>query len=72
MTEFGGGVPESEAEVWTEGKQNWFLFYRRFFKDMPQVALDKRSNFEYLEKEVGLKRFLPKATIDSMKVSQST
>ena len=36
---------------------------------MPQVALDKKSNFEYLEKEVGLKRFLPKAIIDSMKVS---
>ncbi|WAR24153.1 FAK1-like protein [Mya arenaria] len=40
---------------------------RRFFKDMPQVALDKKSNFEYLEKEVGLKRFLPKNVIDSMK-----
>ena len=26
---------------------------RRFFKDMPQIALDKKSNFEYLEKEVG-------------------
>ncbi|PVD22981.1 hypothetical protein C0Q70_16241 [Pomacea canaliculata] len=40
---------------------------RRFFKDMPQVALDKKSNFEFLEKEVGLKRFLPKNIIDSMK-----
>lgn len=40
---------------------------RRFFKDMPQVALDKKSNFEYLEKEVGLKRFLPKSLTDSMK-----
>ncbi|XP_053394577.1 focal adhesion kinase 1-like isoform X6 [Mercenaria mercenaria] len=40
---------------------------RRFFKDMPQVALDKKSNFEYLEKEVGLKRFLPRNVIDSMK-----
>ncbi|BFY99899.1 hypothetical protein BsWGS_02941 [Bradybaena similaris] len=40
---------------------------RRFFKDMPQVALDKKSNFDYLEKEVGLKRFLPKSVIDSMK-----
>lgn len=35
---------------------------------MPQVALDKKSNFEYLEKEVGLKRFLPKSLIDSYKV----
>ena len=25
----------------------------RFFRDMPQIALDKKSNFEYLEKEVG-------------------
>ena len=24
----------------------------RFFRDMPQIALDKKSNFEYLEKEV--------------------
>ncbi|GFO19038.1 focal adhesion kinase 1 [Plakobranchus ocellatus] len=40
---------------------------RRFFKDMPHVALDKKSNFDYLEKEVGLKRFLPKSVIDSMK-----
>lgn len=36
---------------------------------MPQVALDKKSNFEYLEKEVGLKRFLPRTVMDSMKVS---
>ena len=35
---------------------------------MPQVALDKKSNFEYLEKEVGLKRFLPKSVIEGMKV----
>ena len=32
------------------------------------MALDKKSNFEYLEKEVGLRRFLPKSVIDSMKV----
>lgn len=45
------------------------MYYcRRFFKDMPQVALDKKSNFEYLEKEIGFKRFLPKSVIDSMKV----
>ncbi|ESO92503.1 hypothetical protein LOTGIDRAFT_120690 [Lottia gigantea] len=43
---------------------------RRFFKDMPQVALDKKSNFDYLEKEVGLKRFLPKTVIDTMKSKQ--
>ena len=47
----------------------YFSFFRRFFKDMPQVALDKKSNFELLEKESGLKRFLPKSVIDSMKVT---
>jgi focal adhesion kinase 1 len=36
---------------------------------MPQVAIDKKSNFEYLEKEVALKRFLPRSVIESMKVS---
>jgi len=40
---------------------------RRFFKDMPQIALDKKSNFEYLEKEVGLHKFLPKNVINNNK-----
>ncbi|XP_069128415.1 LOW QUALITY PROTEIN: focal adhesion kinase 1-like [Argopecten irradians] len=40
---------------------------RRFFKDMPQAALDKKSNFECLEKEVGFKRFLPKSVTETMK-----
>ncbi|XP_055331680.1 focal adhesion kinase 1-like isoform X2 [Paramacrobiotus metropolitanus] len=35
------------------------LEIRRFFKDMPQIALDKKSNFDYLEKEVGLRKFFP-------------
>ena len=26
-----------------------FPFFRRYFKDMPQIALDKKSNFEYIE-----------------------
>ncbi|KAK3091583.1 hypothetical protein FSP39_020953 [Pinctada imbricata] len=43
------------------------LEIRRFFKDMPQGALDKKSNIEYLEKEVGFKRFLPKSITDTMK-----
>ena len=47
------------------------FFCRRFFKDMPQVAIDKKSNFEYLEKEVGLKRFLPRSVIDNTKVCYS-
>jgi focal adhesion kinase 1 len=40
---------------------------RRFFKDMPQMALDKKSNFEYLEKEVGLHKFLPRNVIETTK-----
>lgn len=27
----------------------FLLFSRRYFKDMPQIALDKKSNFEYIE-----------------------
>ena len=34
---------------------------------MPQMALDKKSNFEYLEKEVGLHKFLPKNVINNTK-----
>lgn len=28
------------------------LEIRNYFKDMPQIALDKKSNLEYLEREV--------------------
>ena len=35
------------------------LEIRRFFREMPQVSLDKKSNFDYLERDVGLDRFLP-------------
>lgn len=43
------------------------LMIRHFFKDMPQVALDKKSNLEYLEREVGLHKFLPRAVLDANK-----
>lgn len=43
------------------------LMIRHFFKDMPQVALDKKSNLEYLEREVGLQKFLPRAILDAFK-----
>lgn len=43
------------------------LEMRRYFKDMPQIALDKKSNFEYIEKEVGLTKFIPKAVLENMK-----
>ena len=43
------------------------LEIRRLFKDMLQNALEKKSNIEYLEKEVGLSKFLPKIILDSVK-----
>ncbi|XP_014212063.1 focal adhesion kinase 1 [Copidosoma floridanum] len=43
------------------------LEIRYFFKDMPQIALDKKSNLEYLEREVGLHKFLPRSILNSMK-----
>ncbi|XP_041270493.1 protein-tyrosine kinase 2-beta-like, partial [Onychostruthus taczanowskii] len=41
---------------------------RRFYKDMPQNALDKKSNFEFLEKEVGLDLFFPSQMQENLKV----
>uniref|UniRef100_G3NIV8 Focal adhesion kinase 1 n=1 Tax=Gasterosteus aculeatus aculeatus TaxID=481459 RepID=G3NIV8_GASAC len=39
----------------------------RFFKEMRGNALDKKSNYELLEKDVGLRRFFPKDLLDSVK-----
>ncbi|XP_053088350.1 focal adhesion kinase 1 isoform X4 [Pangasianodon hypophthalmus] len=43
------------------------LEIRRFFREMPGNALDKKSNYELLEKDVGLRRFFPKSLLDSVK-----
>ncbi|XP_046677236.1 focal adhesion kinase 1 isoform X3 [Homalodisca vitripennis] len=43
------------------------LEIRNYFKDMPQIALDKKSNLEYLEKEVGLHRFMPRPVLEAAK-----
>lgn len=43
------------------------LEMKRFFNNMAQVALDKKSNLEYIEREFGLQRFLPSTIVDSMK-----
>lgn len=43
------------------------LEIRRFFKDMPPSALEKKSNLEYLEKEFGLRNLLPESVIASVK-----
>ncbi|XP_030639160.1 focal adhesion kinase 1 isoform X1 [Chanos chanos] len=43
------------------------LEIRRFFREMRGNALDKKSNYELLEKDVGLRRFFPKTLLDSVK-----
>ncbi|TRY56500.1 hypothetical protein DNTS_018432 [Danionella cerebrum] len=43
------------------------LEIRRFFRDMRGNALDKKSNYELLEKDVGLRRFFPRSLLDSVK-----
>ncbi|TSK58082.1 Protein-tyrosine kinase 2-beta [Bagarius yarrelli] len=46
------------------------LEIRRFYKDMNAKGLEKKSNFELLEKDVGLDLFFPQKLIDSMKPKQ--
>ena len=36
-----------------------FGFKRRSFQNMNPTVLDKKINYDYLEKDVGLKRFFP-------------
>ncbi|XP_071268604.1 protein tyrosine kinase 2 beta, b isoform X1 [Salvelinus alpinus] len=43
------------------------LEIRRFYKDMNAKGLEKKSNFEVLEKDVGLNLFFPQELIDSTK-----
>lgn len=42
------------------------LEIKYFCKDM-QISMDKKSNIEYLEKEFGLHKFLPKSVLESIK-----
>ncbi|XP_062864133.1 protein-tyrosine kinase 2-beta [Trichomycterus rosablanca] len=46
------------------------LEIRRFYKDMNSSGLEKKSNFDLLEKEVGLDLFFPQELISSMKPKQ--
>ncbi|XP_066533274.1 protein tyrosine kinase 2 beta, b [Hoplias malabaricus] len=46
------------------------LEIRRFYKDMNDKGLEKKSNFELLEKDVGLNLFFPQKMIDSIKPKQ--
>ncbi|XP_070396194.1 focal adhesion kinase 1 isoform X1 [Dermacentor albipictus] len=43
------------------------LEIRRFCKDMTHGALDKKSNYELIEKEIGLHKFLPAQVISANK-----
>jgi len=43
------------------------LEMRRYFKHMPGNVFDKKSNFELLEREFGLRKFIPVATVESFK-----
>ncbi|XP_059088260.1 focal adhesion kinase 1-like isoform X3 [Tigriopus californicus] len=43
------------------------LEIRKFFNYMPHVALDKKSNFDHLERENGLSRFLPQSILANNK-----
>jgi len=46
------------------------LEIRKLFKDLNPTALDKKVNVDYLEKELGLKRFFPQSVINSHKVNK--
>ncbi|XP_061745608.1 protein-tyrosine kinase 2-beta-like [Nerophis ophidion] len=46
------------------------LEIRRYFKDMNPNGLEKKSNFELLEKDVGLDLFFPTELMSSMKPKQ--
>ncbi|XP_070777297.1 protein tyrosine kinase 2aa isoform X1 [Enoplosus armatus] len=61
MTEIGDQVEQDIA------LKLGCLEIRRFFKEMRGNALDKKSNYELLEKDVGLRRFFPKDLLDSVK-----
>ena len=42
------------------------LEIRRLFKDMPHTALDKKANFECLERDVGLAKFFPNVRVHTL------
>ncbi|XP_018590783.1 protein tyrosine kinase 2 beta, b isoform X2 [Scleropages formosus] len=46
------------------------LEIRRFYKDMNAKGLEKKSNLELLEKDVGLELFFPRGLIEGMKPKQ--
>ncbi|CAF0758842.1 unnamed protein product [Didymodactylos carnosus] len=43
------------------------LEIRKLFKDLNPTALDKKINIDYLEKEIGLRKFFPESVLNSYK-----
>jgi focal adhesion kinase 1 len=62
---------KSEHVSMNEAIELGSLEIRKLFKDLNPTALDKKVNVDYLEKELGLKRFFPQSVIDSHKVCYS-
>ena len=46
------------------------LEIRKLFRDLNSTALDKKVNMDYLEKELGLRKFFSQSLIDSQKVRE--
>ncbi|CAF1657909.1 unnamed protein product, partial [Adineta ricciae] len=58
---------KSEHVSMNEAIELGSLEIRKLFKDLNPTALDKKVNVDYLEKELGLKRFFPQSIIDAHK-----
>ncbi|RZF42277.1 hypothetical protein LSTR_LSTR003895 [Laodelphax striatellus] len=43
------------------------LAMRHYIRDMSNVSLDKKSGLEYIEREVGLHKFIPRPILDAVK-----
>ena len=59
---------KSEHVLLNEAIELGSLEIRKLFKDLNSTALDKKVNMDYLEKELGLRKFFPQTLIDSHKV----
>ncbi|KTG35379.1 hypothetical protein cypCar_00024088 [Cyprinus carpio] len=54
----------------SDGTHSMQRIHWRFYKDMNASGLEKKSNFDLLEKDVGLDLFFPQELIESMKPKQ--
>jgi focal adhesion kinase 1 len=59
---------KSEHVSMNEAIELGSLEIRKLFKDLNSTALDKKVNMDYLEKELGLRKFFPQSLLDSHKV----